>query len=527
MRKFFVYFLILGVLATTALLTRAQLPDYITTGSLEKGHFVARASLSGGSLEANLTNAKREVARKIFNNAKTLLNGEQQKPKNMWVPAEYKTTLDNLEKMRLEKSHLAHLIRERRESKWVYVNVKNHEATRAYLDLQNDLKRQINGLLTNAAQMEAVNPQQALQPYLKTYPLYERLKEATLLEQSTRLQQNHDPTAAIAKLIEAARGTSGGELGMSFPDVTQRVNQIQHQGRLIDDVHQIGRSIAEQLSVQASGMKKGKVTFSGFNYKNSSQHTAVSGDLMATLIQLLENDGWNVVPPVRGALPMEVSINIQGAFQDGVHGLQCQTTAYNVDTGHTVVNSVVNLDPGFEAQLKPGNYDALQTHEVAAQSIKIDTHALQRAVLPRTFTGQELHLQAWTDKQIYYEGDRMDVLCRVNQPAYVRLIYVLADPDGQGPQYTLLHDNHHVQQVGSDVIIGQFRIAPPFGSEELIVLAQKDPFPRISTVKVGGYNYIDAQNTQAALAMIHRPTRGALPMNENNERLPILTQAKK
>ena len=46
MRKFFVYFLILGVLATTALLTRAQLPDYITTGSLEKGHFVARASLS-------------------------------------------------------------------------------------------------------------------------------------------------------------------------------------------------------------------------------------------------------------------------------------------------------------------------------------------------------------------------------------------------------------------------------------------------------------------------------------------------
>ena len=95
---------------------------------------------------------------KSLTNAKTLLNGEQQKPKNMWVPAEYKTTLDNLEKMRLEKSHLANLIRERRESKWVYVNVKNHEATRAYLDLQNDLKRQINGLLANAAQMEAVNP---------------------------------------------------------------------------------------------------------------------------------------------------------------------------------------------------------------------------------------------------------------------------------------------------------------------------------------------------------------------------------
>lgn len=527
MRKFFVYFLILGVLATTALLTRAQLPDYITTGSLEEGHFAAKASLSGGSPEANLTNAKREVARKIFNNAKTLLNGEQQKPKNMWVPAEYSPTLDNLEKIRLDKSHLAKLISERREPKWVYVNVKNHEAARAYLDMQNDLKRQINGLLANAAQKETVNPQQALQPYLKTYPLYEQLKEAVLLEQATRLQQNDDPTEAIAKLIETARGTSGGELDMSFPNVTQRVNQIQHQGRLIDNVHEIGRSIAQQLSVQASGMRKGKVTFSGFNYKNSTQHTAVSGELMTTLIQLLVNDGWDVVPPVRGALPMEVSINIQGTFQDGVHGLQCQTTAYNVDTGQTVVNSVVNLDPGLDTKLKPGNYDALQTHEVAAQSIKMETHASQRDAQPRTFTGQELHLEAWTDKQIYSEGDRMTVLCRVNQPAYVRLIYVLADPDGQGPKYTLLHDNTHVQQAGSDVTIGQFRIAPPFGSEELIVLAQKDPFPRIPTVKMGGYNYIDARSTEAALAMIHPPTRGALPMNENNERLPILTQAKK
>jgi hypothetical protein len=408
MRKFFVYFLLLGVLATTAQLTWAQLPEYVTTDYSEDGYFAARAALSEGSLEDTVRAAKQEVIKQFFRKAETLLNGEQQKPKNMWLPAEYSPTLDNLKKMRPDESHLGKLISERRERESAYVNVKNHEATRAYLEMQNDLKRQINGLLTNAGQTEAVNPQQAVQAYLKTYPLYEQLKEAVLLEQVAKLEQNHDPTAAIAKLIEAARGSSGGELGMSFPDVTQRVNQIQYQGRLIDNVHEIAFSMAQQLSVQASGMRKGKVTLSGFNYKNSRQHTPVSHELELTLIKLLQEDGWTVVPPKRGALPEEVSISIKGTFRDGVAGLQCQMTAYNVDSGQPVGNSVIDLDPGFDAQLKPGHYDALQTHEVATQSIKVATE--QRAVQPRTFTGQELDLQAWTDKTNYYEGDRMTVL---------------------------------------------------------------------------------------------------------------------
>ena len=112
---------------------------------------------------------------------------------------------------------------------------------------------------------------------------------------------------------------------------------------------------------------------------------------------------------------------------------------------------------------------------------------------------QELEFDAWTDKTTYVEDDHMTVYCRVNRPAYVRLIYVLAAPDKEGLKYTLLHDSTHIQQtqVGSDVVIGRFVATPPFGSEQLIVLAQEQPFSPINTIKRDGYYYLtDSEATK-------------------------------
>ncbi len=112
---------------------------------------------------------------------------------------------------------------------------------------------------------------------------------------------------------------------------------------------------------------------------------------------------------------------------------------------------------------------------------------------------QALKLDAWTDKKVYAEGERMIVSCRVNQPAYIRLIYVLATGDQDGLKYTLLHDSTHIQQtqVGSDVVIGRFVATPPFGSEQLIVLAQEQPFSPIKTITRDGYYYLaDSEATK-------------------------------
>ena len=544
MRKFFVYFLILGVLTTTALLTLADLPDYITSGYSEDEYFTQLALLSGGTMESNVTSAKKEVIQQIFRNASALFNPRKKAAKGKTMRSdeykqlegEYAAALHTLKEMRpTEKSQLASLIlptviqsEPTDSSSYTLVSTKRVDLMRANIEKAKALKRQINAHLIKAAQAEAVNSQQAVQEYLQTYPLFEQLKQAVLLQEAAKSQQNQDLEAALAKLMETASGTSGGTLEMSLPDVTKHVHQLQNQGRLGRNVHQIANSIAQQFSVQTSGMR-GKITMDRSTYRNSRQQSTISNELTHALVPLLEEAGWTVVPPVRGALPPEVSLSLTGIIRESGSGVVLQTTISNVDTGNTVGSSVLALDPQLDAELKPANYDALRKHEVAAQSIEVDTVASPpRAAQPAVITGQELDLEAWTDKPTYSEGDQMTVYCEVNQPAYVRLIYVLADEDGTGPKYTLLHDNAYIQQkhVGKPVVIGRFSIAPPFGSEKLIVLAQEEQFPQIPTVRTpAGYKYLAVQNPDEVAALIHKPpVRGALPMGP--VKLDIYTQGR-
>ena len=55
-----------------------------------------------------------------------------------------------------------------------------------------------------------------------------------------------------------------------------------------------------------------------------------------------------------------------------------------------------------------------------------------------------LEVNVWTDKgrdPVYYiEGETMKVFGRVNQPAYLRLLYILAGDR----KYTLLQDNYYI-----------------------------------------------------------------------------------
>ncbi len=543
MRKFFVYFLILGVLATTALLTWAQqqqqLPHIVTTGYSEDGYHTQLAINSGGTLEDTVTAAKAEVAQQIFRNVKSVFNPRQKQAKNKWVPVEeaYGAALYNLDNTKGNRPLNAHLVgnfsQPRHQNGYVYVNVKHHELRRAYLEKENALNRQINTLIASAMQAEAVNPEQALQAYLQASPLFEQLKEAVLLQQATLLS-GHDMGARMNpaledirdKLMETATGTNGGALKMSHPDVTRRVNQLQNQGRLANNVQQIATSIAQQFSVQARGMKKGTITIDRFNYRASNQHTTISKELKHTLIKLLREDGWTVKAPTRGM--MRASFIFRGNVRENEDGsgIQFQATGHAMGTGEIVMSSTVDLNTKFDAELQPPGFDALQAHESAAEELELTTVLSQPVTQPRNTTGQALTLKAWTNegKTLYSDGEHMTVYCRVNQPAYVRLIYVLANANGQSTEYTLLHDSTHIQEAETDVTIGQFVAAPPFGNEQLIVLAQKEPFPKIPTFERDGYYYIDAQSAKGALAMIYPPqTRGMQQVNKRKT-IDILTQ---
>lgn len=528
MRKFFVYFLILGVLIITAQLIWAQLPKVVTTDYSEDGYFAEKALLAGGSMETTITEAKKELAQQMFRNVNSMFNPRQKQAKHKWMRAEeaYSPALYNLENMtkRPDGAHLARLFITTKPqptdpNRYVYVNVKHQQLMDAYVERENALKQQINTLVASAVQTEAVDPDQALLTYLKATPLYEQLKEAVLIQQMAQPQQNQDPTKILNKLMETATGNSGGTLEMSQPDLTQRINQLQHQGRMMNSMQEITTSIAYQLATQAKGLKRGEVRVHQFTHGRSPN--PISAKIFYDqLFERLRADGWNPKLVTRGFIPEEVSFSVQGKIYGGNGAaVRIGTTIHQLETSETVAKSDLNVNPNLEFTFKTENSDELQQHDNAWDSAPADTAP-----------SQGLQLAAWTDNPtgIYRSGDRMTVYCRVNQPAYVRLLYVLDDAGKGDLKYTLLHDSTHIDatQVGTDVTIGRFVATPPFGSEELIVLAREQPFPEVTTIESGdGYRYLKAKSAEEAVAMMTVSTTRGMQAMPINERIGIVTKA--
>ena len=112
----------------------------------------------------------------------------------------------------------------------------------------------------------------------------------------------------------------------------------------------------------------------------------------------------------------------------------------------------------------------------------------------------------------YTEGETMKVFARVNQPAYIRLLYTLADG-----KRTLLQDNYHIDasKINSRVEIGEFICTPPFGAEMLFVAARTEQFSDIKTRKENGYIFLENQDAASAA----RRSRGMQRIEELKEQL--------
>jgi len=523
MRQFLVYLLILGVVTLTAPLTQAELPGVITADYAGTNFFSIKAQAEGGDLDAALNTAKLELAQNIFKNTSRLLNPEHKPQKNKWEPAEQHRILEaeysaaryNLNPGRIGGSVNAHLMQHFQEAmpssqtsnSYRFVNIEQQKFMKAYVEREKALQQQINTLLARAKQAEAMNQQQALDTYLQTLPIYEQLKEAVLLQHA--VQENPDVAAVHAKLLDTATGTNGGALQMALPEVSQRVHQLQNQGRLVNTVDTLAKRIAYQLSIQTKGMQKGTIKIDGFRFRGVSaiQHSSA---LQQRLTQLLEQDGWSVFkpPPTRALRRIEkVSLTISGDVHEPIGKSESviRTTISDSASGDIVGNARLMLDSNFASTLKPANHETTQKRQRAHAKVTMKTVPQQEVI-----TDQKLRVDVWTDKQtdtpVYREGENATIYCMVNQPAYVRLIYAFQDG-----QLTLLHDSIYIDasQVGKPVKIDEFEVAPPFGNEELYVLAQKTPFESLQTTLRDGYYFLRG-TPEEIMDAIHAPPTRAL-----------------
>jgi hypothetical protein len=194
---------------------------------------------------------------------------------------------------------------------------------------------------------------------------------------------------------------------------------------------------------------------------------------------------------VAGPAPVE-SVVVRGTHIEIGRELRVLITARDAASGRLLAGADVTLPksvvPGSLA-LRPRNHvEALRDDRVLAGGELVTS---------------DLRLELVMDKgwraPVYRSGEVARVFFRVNQPAYVRLIYLLA-----GGQKVLLEDGYYVDASKVNFLVeypASFDVVAPWGTETLFAVASTAPLPPIKTSRtvVDGEEYQTIADTTAAV----------------------------
>ena len=126
--------------------------------------------------------------------------------------------------------------------------IKRDELKQHYAEHVLELSKEINRLLKSAKLAEETYEiKLAVKKYLQTYPLYEALKEAEIVQVGAEYKYAVNSTEAFKWLAKAATGTSG-RLQMSHRAVMKRVAELHPQ--TIASLEDIARAVEFQFSQQ-------------------------------------------------------------------------------------------------------------------------------------------------------------------------------------------------------------------------------------------------------------------------------------
>jgi len=146
-------------------------------------------------------------------------------------------------------------------------------------------------------------------------------------------------------------------------------------------------------------------------------------------------------------------------------------------------------------ELKPGNFQQAMMEQNAFNEGGIVSGKLQ----------VDLFTNKGKDNLIFTEGEIMKVYIRVNRPAYVRLLYVLADGSRTllpiDPDTSALHDNYYIAQSMVNRVVEippEFECGPPFGAEMLIAVARTAKLEPLETNEIDGYYFLKAASPREA-----------------------------
>ena len=173
------------------------------------------------SKEVLRVRAATQLTEKVFDKVKVLLAGNSMnKEAYDQVREHYGLVLQGAKDAKLTG------LNTKSGASYVIVYIKRSYLQSAYAQQETELRNRINGIIARAqAADNSGELDSAAKIFMSSYPLYEELKEAELIQLGT----NYKPSSsAFANLHAAAVGTAKGTLMMSHKEVIKRVNEIRN-----------------------------------------------------------------------------------------------------------------------------------------------------------------------------------------------------------------------------------------------------------------------------------------------------------
>lgn len=513
MRQISVYILILLLLSIFAV------PVYTQTSSTSQ--YYQNISVKVGSrldLNPKLDEAKTELARNLFNGVNSIFNSDdmQVDPELQRARLDYSPALMGLKnqtdtairvvrgdggELTEDNLHLLKYIDTHLESDTQGSVKINKQKLQLYISEETDkLKKKLKPLIDSAREREVSNPSQAVEYYQMTYPIYDALNKVVLLQHVVDSDRNH---AVIRKELIQNITRASGELQMSYREVTQKVAKLERNKVPIMDesdnpVKTLAAAIARQLRIQRPNPPSGKVQVDQFTFEdNFSVPSPISYALAEALMNELPD--WQFVPlNQRGfqRIPMKINGEIWMTDDDQV---DFKVTLNRGDTGDQMGSAHVSTTQGKMRGMKivPANLKQTRSHLEAFE----DKLPIQKNLAPNSLV-VDLATDQGADMASYKEGETMTVYCKVNQPAFIRLLYQL-----ENGKYSVLYENFVIgpTSVNRQVEIDKFVCTPPFGTESLIVQASKEKFLPLKTTEEDGYYFLMTQVPIQVAKLLHTP----------------------
>lgn len=392
---------------------------------------------------------------------------------------------------------------------YAFVYIKRDALKALYAKRAEELQERISRQLKIARAFEDdMDIEGAIRNYLFTYPLYESLKAAEIIQ--IGVQYMPDSRKAFRRMAAAATRTSD-EL-WSHRQVIRHVEKLTKN--VIVNFEDVCRSVNSQLSHQTFSLP-GSVAVYPLIYQDSE----VPSPLAEMFTDYFQKEmGWTPIDPMSNP---DVSLRLSPTCWENGDEITIRAILRNVKTGEFLASAIVRY-------LKSQQRDALAYKPRGLDQLLIEKQAFK----PRYYTIEKvesdvetsnaesliehtvapiggLEVEVWTgegrDHVVYTEGDQVKIFVRVNQPVYLRLLYTLADQ-----RRVLLIDNFQIQpsEVNRPVEVGNFRCIPPLGTEFLVVAARTEKFPAIQTRTEGEYNLLVDPNAESAAQSFRGLPRG-------------------